>query len=47
MPGGIPKPIVNWLIDYVDSGGDLYVLIRGGYGKQHRLGLPLTARVHL
>ena len=29
LPGGIPKSIINWLIDYVDSGGDLYVLIRG------------------
>ncbi|GAB6947497.1 hypothetical protein JCM16161A_16270 [Vulcanisaeta sp. JCM 16161] len=28
-PKEIPKAVIDWLMDYVDSGGDLYVLVRG------------------
>nr|KJR71817.1 MAG: hypothetical protein TU36_05775 [Vulcanisaeta sp. AZ3] len=30
LPRGLPRPVVNWLLDYVDSGGDLYLLVRPG-----------------
>jgi hypothetical protein len=28
IPKELPKPVINWLLDYIESGGDLYVLIR-------------------
>ncbi|WP_243678980.1 hypothetical protein [Vulcanisaeta distributa] len=28
-PKALPKAVIDWLMDYVDSGGDLYVLTRG------------------
>ena len=28
-PKALPKVVIDWLMDYVDSGGDLYVLARG------------------
>ena len=29
VPKALPKAVIDWLMDYVDSGGDLYVLVRG------------------
>ncbi|ADN50217.1 hypothetical protein [Vulcanisaeta distributa] len=29
QPKALPKAVIDWLMDYVDSGGDLYVLARG------------------
>ncbi len=29
LPKVLPKAVIGWLMDYIDSGGDLYVLVRG------------------
>ena len=29
IPKALPKAVIDWLMDYIDSGGDLYVLVRG------------------
>ncbi len=30
QPKALPKAVIDWLMEYVESGGDLYMLVRGG-----------------